>query len=57
MFFDYDDMLNNFYKSFKSGTIQVNHYFMVNFDNAIAMVMKTLIDNNSQETFELAKKK
>ena len=25
VFFYYDDMLNNFYKPFKSGTIQVNH--------------------------------
>ena len=55
VFFDYDDMLNNFYKPFKSGTIQVNHYFMVNDDNATTMVMKTFIDNDSQETFDFAK--
>ena len=55
VFFYYDDMLNNFYKPFKSGTMQVNHYFMVNNDNATTMVMKTFIDNDSQETFDFAK--
>jgi hypothetical protein len=28
IFFDYDDMLYNFFKPFKSGTTPVNHYFM-----------------------------
>jgi hypothetical protein len=48
-------VLNNFYKPFKSRAIQVNHYFMVDSENATAMVMKKNIDANSQETLNFVK--
>jgi hypothetical protein len=53
---DYDDMLNNFFKPFKRGIIQINYYFMVHSENATTTVMKTIIDADSQETFDFAKK-
>jgi hypothetical protein len=47
VFYNYDKMLDIFYKNFKPGTIQKNHYFVVDSSESTTMLSKLFIDDTS----------
>jgi hypothetical protein len=51
-FFNYDQLLDEFYKPFKPGTVQVNHYFMVNHHSPTTMVTKQFFDDDEEQHFQ-----
>jgi hypothetical protein len=48
-FFNYDQLLDDFYKPFKPGTVQINHYFMVNHHLPTTMVTKLFFDDDDEQ--------
>ena len=56
-FYDYDSMLNEFYKNFPSGTIQKNHYFSVHCDAPTTMITKAYINDPTETLVDFKKKK
>jgi len=55
-FYDYDSMLNEFYKNFPSGTIQKNHYFSVHCDAPTTMITKAYINDPTETLVDFKKK-
>jgi hypothetical protein len=55
-FYNYDKMLNTLSKNFRAGTIQKNHYFVVNCDQPTIMISKSFINDNAETSFDFYKK-
>ncbi len=51
IFYNYDKMLDNFYKNFKPGTIQKNHYFAVDSNEPTTMTSKLFIDDDATDQY------
>ena len=54
-FYNYDKMLDCFYKNFKAGTIQKNHYFVVHSNEPTTMITKSYINDKDDTTFNFYK--
>ena len=50
VFFDYNALLNHFYKSFPVGTVKWNHFFWVSEDNATTMHSREYYHSDSDDT-------
>ena len=50
VFFDYNALLNHFYKSFPVGTVKRNHFFWVSEDNATTMHSREYYHSDSDDT-------
>lgn len=57
IFFDYNSLLDNFYKQMRPGSVTQNHYFWVNSTEPTTMFMKTFDDDEDDqvEIFDHAK--
>ncbi len=51
VFYNFDKMLDIFYKNFKPGTIQKNHYFVVDSSEPTTMLSKLFIDDTSTNSY------
>lgn len=51
VFYNFDKMLDIFYKNFKPGTIQKNHYFVVDSSEPTTMLSKLFIDDTSTDRY------
>jgi len=54
-FYNYDKMLNSLYKKFRAGTIQKNHYFVINCDLSTIMISKSYINDDTDTSYDFYK--
>ena len=56
VFYNYDKMLDQFYKNFRPGTVQKNHYFVVHNNTPTVMLSKLFIDAENTDEYDHKKK-